>query len=123
MKLSKMAYVDFISLAIIPELSKIVPLERRNLMKDSIGFKALLLIAVISTVAVFVLGCERIEAKKQLAQIREDALTTYVNLPNPNGSYTPVAIRREGNVYIGPHGEQYTTYPTVEQLTPLYGIK
>ena len=49
--------------------------------------------------------------------------TVVVNIPNENGSYTPVTLRRSGGVYIGPRGEQYLNLPTIEQLKPVYGLK
>ncbi len=49
--------------------------------------------------------------------------TVVVNVMNDNGSYTPVTLRRQGNVYIGPRGEQYLSLPTAEQLKAVYGLK
>ena len=64
--------------------------------------------------------------------------TVVINIPNDNGSYTPVTLRRAGGSpacwrdapgqklrgsYIGPRGEYYTTMPTVEQLKMVYGLK
>ena len=46
-----------------------------------------------------------------------------VNVPNANGSFTPVTLRRVGNVYVGPRGEQYLNLPSMEQLEMIYGIK
>lgn len=43
-----------------------------------------------------------------------------VNIPNGNGSYTTVVIRRSGNGYVGPQGELYATFPTVSQLKDMY---
>ena len=43
-----------------------------------------------------------------------------VNVPNVNGSYIPVVIRKEGTAYIGPQGEYYDKAPTVEQLKAMY---
>jgi hypothetical protein len=57
-----------------------------------------------------------------IAAAREAAITSYVNVPNSNGSITPVRIRRIGTVWVGPKGEQYLSYPTVEQLKPVYGF-
>lgn len=57
-----------------------------------------------------------------VAVVREDAITSYVNVLNSNGSITPVRVRRMGNVWVGPKGEQYLSYPTVEQLKPVYGF-
>jgi len=44
-----------------------------------------------------------------------------VNVPNSNGSFTPVELIRSGNGYIGPQGEYYPANPTVNQLKVLYG--
>jgi len=44
-----------------------------------------------------------------------------VNVPNSNGSYTPVMLVKQGDGYIGPQGEYYPGHPTVEQLKVLYG--
>jgi hypothetical protein len=57
-----------------------------------------------------------------IAVVRDDAITSYVNVLNSNGSITPVRIRRLGNVWVGPKGEQYLSYPTTEQLKPVYGF-
>jgi hypothetical protein len=57
-----------------------------------------------------------------VAVVRGDAITSYVNVTNSNGSITPVRIRRLGNVWVGPKGEQYLAFPTVEQLKPVYGF-
>lgn len=57
-----------------------------------------------------------------VAVVSEEAITSYVNVQNSNGSITPVRIRRLGNVWVGPRGEQYFAYPTVEQLKPVYGF-
>jgi hypothetical protein len=59
---------------------------------------------------------------KPAAVIRQDAITSYVNVLNSNGSVTPVRVRRFGNVWVGPRGEQYLSYPTPEQLKPVYGF-
>jgi hypothetical protein len=44
-----------------------------------------------------------------------------VNIPNSRGGYTSVTLRRSGNGYIGPQGEYYPNYPSVEQLRMMYG--
>jgi len=47
---------------------------------------------------------------------------TVVNVPNKNGSYTPVPLQlASGSMYIGPQGEVYPNLPTVQQLQGLYG--
>ena len=92
-------------------------------MKGKIVSKTLLLLLVVSMISLCVFGCEQKKTQQQIAALREEAVTSYVNLPNPNGSVTPVAIKRQGNVYVGPRGEQYNSYPTVGQLQPIYGVK
>ena len=47
--------------------------------------------------------------------------TVTVNVPNTNGSYTAVTLVRRSNGFVGPQGELYTEFPTVEQLRLLYG--
>jgi hypothetical protein len=44
-----------------------------------------------------------------------------VNVPNSNGSYSPVTLIKQNDGYIGPQGEYYPSHPTVEQLKVLYG--
>ena len=51
------------------------------------------------------------------------ANTLVVNVRNSNGSYTPVTLRRVGNVYVGPRGEQYLSVPTEDQLKAVYGLE
>lgn len=48
--------------------------------------------------------------------------TIIINVPNSNGSYTPVALIKQKNGYIGPQGEYYPGHPTMEQLKALYGM-
>jgi hypothetical protein len=44
-----------------------------------------------------------------------------INIPNSDGTYTPVKIVKHNSGYIGPQGEYYPQHPTVEQLKLLYG--
>ncbi len=53
-------------------------------------------------------------------QAIQEANTVTINIENSNGSITPVMLRREGNIYIGPDGEQYLRMPTKEQLEARY---
>ncbi len=64
----------------------------------------------------------RVYQTQQVVQVIQDD-TVIVNVPNDNGSYTPVTLRRSGGGYIGPRGEYYITMPTVEQLKAVYGLK
>ena len=47
--------------------------------------------------------------------------TATINIPNSEGGYTAVTLRKSGNGYIGPQGEYYSENPTVGQLKTLYG--
>lgn len=48
--------------------------------------------------------------------------TFVVNVPNKNGSFTPVALQpASGGMYIGPQGEVYLNLPTAAQLQSMYG--
>jgi hypothetical protein len=49
----------------------------------------------------------------------QESLT--INIPNSNGSFTPVIVTRKGSGYVGPQGEYYPEHPSVEQLKALYG--
>lgn len=62
------------------------------------------------------------QTNQQLQAIQQEANTYVVNITNSNGSITPVTLRRSGNVWIGPRGEQYMSMPTPEQLKPIYGM-
>ncbi len=44
-----------------------------------------------------------------------------VNIPNSDGTYTPVKLFKHKNGYKGPQGEFYEGHPTVGQLKALYG--
>jgi len=43
-----------------------------------------------------------------------------VNIPNGNGSYTTVVIKKSGGGFVGPQGEFYAQFPTVSQLKAMY---
>jgi hypothetical protein len=64
--------------------------------------------------------------KKQAAAerdaIREEMQYVTVNITNSNGSISPVRLRKQGTVYIGPKGETYPTLPTPDQLKSVYGF-
>jgi hypothetical protein len=47
--------------------------------------------------------------------------TVTVNVPNSNGGYTAVVLRRSGNGYVGPQGEYYDQVPSTAQLQAMYG--
>jgi flagellar basal body-associated protein FliL len=56
------------------------------------------------------------QTSAQMEQMQQQMNTVTVNITNSNGSITPVTLRRQGVVYIGPRGETYSTLPTEEQL-------
>ena len=61
-------------------------------------------------------------AQAQANAAQAAANTVVINVKNSNGSITPVTLTRQGNIYVGPKGEQYTTLPTEEQLKQVYGF-
>jgi len=56
-----------------------------------------------------------------IPQQKSSGETVVINVPNSDGSYTPVTLTKYGDGYIGPQGEYYPGRPTVEQLKVLYG--
>jgi len=72
----------------------------------------------------YIFGNERDkqQTRQQLWAVQQQANTAVVNITNSNGSVTPVTLRRSGNVWVGPRGEQYMSMPTPEQLKPIYGM-
>lgn len=48
----------------------------------------------------------------------QDSFT--VNIPNSKGTYTPVTLKRSGNGFVGPQGEYYPQFPSIEQLKVMY---
>ncbi len=59
---------------------------------------------------------ERARTQAEIDSLRQEMNTVTVNVVNSNGSITPVTLRKQGVVYIGPRGETYPTLPTQEQL-------
>jgi hypothetical protein len=59
---------------------------------------------------------ENMQMRQGSAQMQQEMNTVTINVTNSNGSITPVTLRKQGVVYIGPRGETYTTLPTQEQL-------
>lgn len=49
----------------------------------------------------------------------EDSIT--INIPNKNGGYTPVVIKKTDKGFVGPQGEFYAEFPKVSQLQTVYG--
>ena len=46
--------------------------------------------------------------------------TVVVTVPNPNGSYMSVTLQKYSDGYVGPNGEFYPDYPTIDQLKAMY---
>ena len=57
-------------------------------------------------------------ATRANSQKSDDSFT--VNVPNANGGYTPVIIKRSGHGFVGPQGEYYPEFPSVEHLRVMY---
>ena len=72
----------------------------------------------------YLLGNEKDKAQLQAqnSYALQAANTVVINVKNGNGSVTPVTLNRQGNVYVGPRGENYITLPTEEQLRSVYGF-
>ena len=62
-----------------------------------------------------------IERQKVLVSPSSSDKIYTVNVPNKNGSYTPVILVKSGEGYLGPQGEYYPDFPKVEQLKEMYG--
>lgn len=61
--------------------------------------------------------------KLNTAAVEAPEKTVIVNVPNPNGSYIPVTLQKYSDGYIGPRGEFYPDYPTLDQLKAMYSIQ
>lgn len=59
---------------------------------------------------------QNMQMQQQNMQTQQEMSNVTINVTNSNGSITPVTLRRQGVVYIGPRGETYTSMPTQEQL-------
>ncbi|MFI4910874.1 MAG: glycine zipper domain-containing protein [Sedimentisphaeraceae bacterium JB056] len=70
----------------------------------------------------YLIGKHSDDKKEEEAQQGESQEVQTVWITNSNGSQTPVKIIRQGDKYVGPKGEMYTTFPTEEQLKSVYGF-
>jgi len=52
---------------------------------------------------------------------KKHKMSFVVNVPNSNGSYTSVKIKKKADGFVGPQGEYYPKFPKVEQLQVMYG--
>jgi hypothetical protein len=58
----------------------------------------------------------------EAAQAQANA-TRVINVPNANGSFTPVTLQLGQTGWVGPRGEVYPTLPTVDQLKGVYAVR
>ena len=56
----------------------------------------------------------------QLSYADYDTFT--VNVPNADGGYTALIIKKSADGYIGPQGEYYPHFPSVAQLQVMYHL-
>lgn len=61
-------------------------------------------------------------AAQAQAQSQAELTTRVINVPNANGSFTPVTLNLVQNGWQGPRGEIYPTLPDVSQLQEAYGL-
>ena len=47
--------------------------------------------------------------------------TVTINVPNSNGGYSAVVLKRSGSGFVGPQGEFYNQLPSSSQLQAMYG--
>jgi hypothetical protein len=62
-----------------------------------------------------------VQASPVIVQTPVETGVITINVPNSDGSFTPVVLTRRGDGYLGPQGEYYQAHPSVEQLRALYG--
>ena len=55
------------------------------------------------------------------AGLGDDIDTVEIHIPNDNGSYTLVTLKRTEKGFLGPQGEFYADHPTVDALKKRYG--
>ncbi len=79
--------------------------------------------AAIGGGAGYILGNESDKKKANTSQVQaQPSGTETVWVTNSNGSRTPVKLTRNGQGYVGPKGEMYSTKPTEKQLKQAYGF-
>ena len=80
--------------------------------------------AAVGGAAGYMIGNEqdKIRARTERAQIRQEINYVTVNVTNSNGSISRVRLRREGIGYVGTRGEFYDHLPTEGELRPIYGF-
>jgi uncharacterized protein YcfJ len=61
------------------------------------------------------------EAAAAAQKAQDEANIIPVKITNSNGSVYTVKLKKQGNVYVGPRGEEYAQMPTEDQLKQVYG--
>lgn len=86
--------------------------------------------AAIGAGAGYLLGAQQDKQRKaqeqtdaRLEQLERNANEVRIDITNSNGSISTVVLVRDsyGN-YFGPRGERYTSLPSEEQLSKIYGF-
>jgi len=62
------------------------------------------------------------DQRKEQDQQEQKEQEVVIQIPNDNGSMTPVVLKRKSGSYVGPNGEHYDSLPTAGQLKPVYGL-
>ena len=78
--------------------------------------------AAVFGVGEFLRQTDRHHKERKHKDKDEEVEEVVIEIHNSNGSVTPVKLRKEGRIYIGPKGEHYEQLPTEEQLRPAYGL-
>jgi hypothetical protein len=70
-------------------------------------------------------GAVRRDQERQAAEVAQAQAnaTRVINVPNANGSFTPVTLQLGQTGWVGPRGEVYPTLPTVDQLKGVYAVR
>ena len=80
------------------------------------------LVATIGGLAGNQIGQGQDATRNRMLALEQAQNTVTMMVPNSNGSYTAVVLRRYGNAFIGPRGEYYTMLPGDAQLRQIYGF-
>ena len=81
------------------------------------NFKSILLVG-----ALFLISFQPAQILSCYAQGVDLAESYTVNVPNSQGGYTAIIIKKSGNGYVGLRGEFYSNFPTVFQLQSVYRL-
>ena len=64
-----------------------------------------------------------VEVKPEIPKEAQPIDSYEIQIPNANGSYTLVVLKKTDRGFLGPQGEFYPEHPTVEQLKQVYAKK